>query len=472
MAKSALRGTLALTLAQAYHALTGYLIFIAVARLMGQERYGVFTLVLWTMTTVETFVVDGVPRAISYATARRPEAARAIQRLGIRLTMLLGVVFTAGLAAASPLLSAHWETPETRLPIMLAALDIVAFVPFAAYVQSANGLQDYQRQALTWFQYSTLKMLCVTSAVAFFGTLESAALGYVVASFSGSIGAVLIGRKPLEPRARPTEETPSSMLGFGFPVATQGLSLLLLVNLDLSAAKAAGLGKAVFGAYGAAATLARAIFFIFRAFGEGLFPAVARAREAGEPLLAQKSARKGLALLFSLLLPIVGVATGTAETTLRVLFDDEGYTAGAVFLRPLAIAAALFALTAVFAALTSASARPWRIAGFLLVLVILDWGIVYTFAGQFGGEGAASGAAVAAGIGAFASAILASRALGSIIPWRALLVSCLVGVGLHFGLDAIAPRSWWVFPVGGAAFAAGAAVALALGGFLTMKRGR
>ena len=65
MSRSAKQGTILLTLAQAWHALSSYVIFVSAARMLGEERFGDFGLVAWTMTTLETFVIAGVPRAVS-----------------------------------------------------------------------------------------------------------------------------------------------------------------------------------------------------------------------------------------------------------------------------------------------------------------------------------------------------------------------------------------------------------------------
>ena len=64
MSQSAKQGSILLTAAQAWHALASYIIFVMAARMLGEERFGDFGLVAWTMTTLETFVIAGVQRAV------------------------------------------------------------------------------------------------------------------------------------------------------------------------------------------------------------------------------------------------------------------------------------------------------------------------------------------------------------------------------------------------------------------------
>lgn len=468
--RSAHRGTLLLTLAQAYHALTGYFIFITVARILGQEAYAAFTLVLWTMTTLEVFVVDGVPKAVSYFVARLPAAVRAVARRGFWITIAGAAGLTVLLAAAAPWICEHWKDPGLVRAVRLSSLDFVAFVGFAVYVQAVNGLHLFGRQAAIWFVYSTSKTALVVFMVQQGHGIEGAAIGYAAASLLGSIGAFVLGRTPVGAGRDAGGPGPGELLRFGLPVSTQALALQSLVNVDLWAANNCDAPKKLLGAYGASATLARALFFIFRAFGEALFPAVARHLAAGAIGEARRSARKGLGLLAALLLPAAGLATGTAETVLAVLFDDPGYAAGGPALRLLAPAGALWAFTAVLAALVSASSRPWRVALFLAALLAVEAKLCYALADGVDPLGAALGALIAGAAGVVAGAYFSVQALGAILPWRALAAASAGAFLLDRALDAWHPETWLVFPYGAALYGGTVVLVLAAGGFRAGRR--
>ncbi|MAE65450.1 MAG: hypothetical protein CMJ18_14360, partial [Phycisphaeraceae bacterium] len=97
MAQSARQGAFLLTVAQAWHALSSYVIFVTAARLLGREAFGEFGLVVWTMTALETFVVAGAPRAVSFHVARSAGVASTVTWRGLRMTVLIAACLTGAL---------------------------------------------------------------------------------------------------------------------------------------------------------------------------------------------------------------------------------------------------------------------------------------------------------------------------------------------------------------------------------------
>lgn len=454
MGTSAERGTVLLTLAQVWHALSGYVIFFTGGRILGLEDYGDFALVVWTMTTLEVFVVDGVPRAVSFYVAKLPGGAWLITRRGVLLTSLVAAVLAGALAVLAPAVAALWDDPELVRPLRLSALDFLAFVGFAVLVQAINGLHDFGRQAVIWLVYSTCKVGCVVAFLAMGFGIEGGVLGFVAGSLLGSIAAACGGLGRIR-RAKDRADVSSRALWeFGLPFSTQALALMALVNVDLWAAKATADGDdATVGAYTAAATLGRALFFIFKAFGDALFPAVSRAIGAGDVTEARRVARKSLAMLMCLLIPAAGLASGSARPVLTTLYDDAAFGAGAGFLHVLAPAAAAWTLTAVLAALMAAASRPWRAAGFLAVLLAIETAAVFVLADAHGAMGAAWGALGTGGLGLLVAASLVRDPLRDVVALKALFGAAAGGVLLHLALGAWAPAGWLVFPYGALLFA-------------------
>lgn len=454
MTSSAHKGTLLLTAAQLWHALSGYAVFITGAWILGREDYDAFVLVAWTMTTLEIFVVDGVPRAVSWWTARVPEAAAGIARRGFFLTFGIGAILGGALALLAPLVAEVWREPALVPAIRLSALDFAAFAGFAVLAQSVNGLRRYKLQAGVWFLYSTIKVVAIIGFLRLGWGIEGAILGYVVASAAGSlVAAALTTPRITLYRGRDMPDV-RHLLGFGAPVASFSLGLMALVNVDLWAAKRVAGNGGDAGDYAGASMLARVLFFVFKAFGDALFPAVTDALARGDRAEARRIAGKGLAQLACLLIPVCGCATGGAEEVIVTLFGSDDWSGGGSYIVWLAPSSVLWTLTAVFAVLVAAASRPGRVAVLLFGILVFETVVVFVWAGASGPSGAAMGSVAAAAVGCVATGLLASRMLGAIIPWPSLACATAGACVIDRAMRLWSPDGWLVFAWGAALFLA------------------
>jgi O-antigen/teichoic acid export membrane protein len=460
---SAHKGTLLLTAAQLWHAVSGYIAFITGAWVLGRDDYDGFVLVVWTMTTLEIFVVDGVPRAVSWWTARLPESAAGIARRGFFLTLGVGSALAGVLALVAPLVADVWREHDLVGVIRLSALDFIAFAGFAVLVQSVNGLRRYNLQAGVWFLYSTAKVLAIVGFLRLGWGIEGAILGYIVASTIGSLAAAVLTMPHLARlRGRDCPEA-RRLLGFGAPMASLSLALMALVNVDLWAAKRVAADGGTAGDYAGASMLARSLFFVFKAFGDALFPAVAEALARSDPHEARRIARKGLAQLACFLIPVCGCATGAAEAVMVTLLGSDDWSGGGAYVAWLAPSSVLWTLTAVFATLVAAASRPGRVAVMLTVLFAVETVVVFVWADVWGPTGAAMGSLAAAAVGCVGTGLLMRRLLGAVIPWPAFLCAAGAACVIDRVMGLWSPDGWFVFVWGAALFAAALAALFAFG---------
>ncbi len=475
MSRSVKQGTILLTLAQAWHALSSYVIFVSAARMLGEERFGDFGLVAWTMTTMETFVVAGVPRAVSYHIARAPQAAAAIARRGLQITFVIAGALTVLLVVTIPLIVALWRDTSAVNALRVSAFDFIAFAGFAVLVQAVNGLHLFGRQALIWLIYSSVKVVAVVGLLHFGGEIEWGILGYVIASAVASLVAVAGSFTPV--RSGREGEVPGAvgLLRFGLPIAAQALTLMVMLNADLWAAKWASSDRRIAGAYVAAATLARALYFVFVAFGEALFPAVARELKHGRAERALALTRDVMGLLLCLLIPIVAVVTGAAAPILAAVYgsssgpSETSFREAAPFLALLAPAAAALTLIAVFAAVLSAAGHVARTARFLVGLLAADVASVFLGAHLWGAIGAAAGALVGALAGLLVITFWSRTIFGAfLLPARTASAAIVLAIFLHLAIRVWSPEGWWVFAYGTVLLAGGWA-ALACTGVLPLN---
>ena len=449
MGESVKKGSLLLLLAQVWHALSGYVIFIAGFHILGDESYSGFMLVIWTMTTLEILVVDGVPRAISWFVARNPECSRETLRKGLGLTAGIALVLGVLLGVFAPVISREiWGNPELTGAVRISGLDFLAFAGFAAVTQAVNGLRRYTAQAITWLCYSTAKVALVLGMLWMGEGIQGAVLGYVMASLVGSaIAWVLGGRLMGNPVRRGGAPTARELTHYGWPLALQAFALMAFLNADLWAVEP-HMPAVVAGAYAAAATLGRALFFIFKSVGDAMFPAVAQRAAQGDPTRALEEARTALGWLLLLLLPVTGLAIGAAAPTMAVIYG-ELHASGPEVLRWLAPASSIWTITAFLGLLLAALGSPYRVALTLLAVASISGVVLYNVAEEVGTVGVAQWALAASLVGMVALAAQIAMCAGvGFLPWRQLLFGIAAAVALAVGIQLWQPPGILVFPYG------------------------
>ncbi len=446
---SVARGGMALIAAQAWHALTGWIIFRTATEVLGDTGYGAFTTVLWTMTTLEVLVTEGVPRAMALGIAGQPGATRATLRRALPATFAVALGLCLALALVAPLLTAAWHAEDLTAAVRISGIDFLTFAAFAVFAALANGLRDFKAQARVQFAYSTAKVLVVIAALIHFRSMEGAMLGYVLASGCGSLCAIFLTRRL--PRASSVEH---SALDFrhAWPLGLQSALLALLINVDLwVSATIAGADDARFGLYGMAATLCHSVYFVLRALGEALLPAVAHARGQQDAAAVRRATSDGLGLLLILLAMALGCGLATSEALMPLLFGASHHGEAAAFVTWLLPAAAAFTLLSVFAALLSGAGRTrWAL---ILLVVVAGANVVACWcAAGSGSLAAVAGASLAVSLtGVVVGALGVRKILGALVAPRAVVLAVCVGVGDWALLRALALEGWSVVALGGVA---------------------
>jgi O-antigen/teichoic acid export membrane protein len=444
---------MALIGAQAWHALTGWVIFRVATETLGDQGYGAFVSVLWTMTTLEVLVTEGAPRAMSLGIALQPQATRTTLRRAWPATFGLAVVLCALLALAAPWLSASWQALELSTALRLSGLDFLTFAAFAVFASLANGLRDFAAQARVQVAYSTAKVLIVIAALLHFRSVEGAMLGYVVASGVGSLAAWMFTRRLAANAAlQDPSLTTHSAANFrhAWPLGLQSLLLAILINVDLWAgATIAGAEDARFGLYGMAATLCHSVYFILRALGEALLPTIAHARGQQDVGAMRRATEDGLGLLLLLLAVATGLGLATAESLMPVLFGGAHHAHAAEFVLWLLPTAAAFTLLSVLAALLSGAGRPMA-ACLLLGLVTLADVAACLWVARTGTLNEVAFTALLVGLAAvFVGAVAVKRTLGAFISPRLAALALAAG-SLNWALmHTLAVEGWLVIPVAG-----------------------
>ncbi len=339
-----------LLLAQGVVLLVGYLIHILLARLLGPESYGIFSLCYGALYVLILFVISGVPAAASRRIAVDRSSARAVRTLSLRIQIL--VSFPACIAyvlLAEPLagvLADHRLGPY----LSITALAIPAYALLYAHLGFLAGLRLFSRQALLIGAYGLAKLAFVIPLGLLFGA-KGALAGVALAPASALVlGSRLLPRPETELVASATRAR--DLLSFALPWTVLAVALQLLLSGDLFLVKALLRDDATTGYYSAAATIGRVPYLVLAALSNMLLPLVAHAVAAGDRVKTNLYVRQATRLILILGILATALSWALAEPIITLLFSPAYAPAAG----PLPILVAGTSLLALFCALASIQA--------------------------------------------------------------------------------------------------------------------
>lgn len=266
-----------------------YLFHLLMTRLLSPADYGALG-ALFALLLIVSVPTGAVQAVIARRTAvAKDEVERAaLVASSLRVVLRIGVVVTASLAVASPLLADffHLESPTPAL-LMTAVLLPTLAAPVAR--GALQGSERFRMLGLSFAVSPLLKFaLGATLVVAGMG-INGALLAVVGAEILGVLVAIAPLRSMINaPRNYPTR----SVLREASGAALALLAFWILVSIDVILARHYFPGE-VGGRYAAAALLGRAVLFLPAAVTMVVFPRLSKG-EIGE---RQQLLTKSLALI-------------------------------------------------------------------------------------------------------------------------------------------------------------------------------
>lgn len=468
------RGAAFITLAKVWFLLTGFAQPLFLTRILGDEGYGLYGVVLNVVSILNNVVVAGSIQAMSHAVTRGGPTAL---RRGLALHGLLGVILGGGLFVGADFVGGV-VLHDPRLPSLLrvGAIIVGNYSVYAALVGALNGQRRFRAQAGLDVTFATARTLLVIGLASVAGVRGSIS-GFAMASAMILAVSVVMNLRDLRGRA---DEPAASLGGFareysGFfvPVLLYQLALNLVLQSDLLVLKAvmsrtAGVSaaavNALAGGYKAVQNFAFLPYQLLIAVTFVVFPVVSRAtldedRETTERFI-RGAIRFSALSLGAMLAVLAGIPRGVLLVAYRPPFDEAWMA-----LRVLSIAQGVFALTVVGTTVILAAGRTRAaislMSAMLLAVFVGDIaGIILGGSGTAVLTGLASGTLFGCVVGLALVAVYVTRRWGGFLaPLTLLRVgACAVLAG------AMAAR----LPVGGKlgtivqSVAAGAAYFIAL----------
>ena len=442
-------GALFIGFAKAFFMVAGFLQRVLLARVISPAEYGAFSVVNNAISTVNNTMVQGTIQSVSKFTAEDDARAGAVQRAGLKMQAVLGLLVAVVFILAAPIIARFVKAPEHVSLFRLAAAIPMVYAFYAVYVGTANGLRKFHFQAGFDVGFSTAKTILLLA-----GAVVGRMLGHSVAgAFVGFIAAALVilmvaGRTIGMPAGQ--HKFPAWRL-----IAFMGGTLLytLLINLALnydlmllrrfagSAAPGAP-ADVLASAYEAMRTLALLTYQALLVVTFVVSPLVSRAtftadREATATYVRQT-------FRYALILGVALAVTLSARpAALLAIVYPKAYGVGAQALPILAAGIVALALLSIAGSIVTASGRPDVAIG--LVGLTLAVGSALAFAMVPGSEPGAAmlTAAALATAGGMLAGLLAAlvylwRRFDALPPLLSVLRVCAAGV-LATGLGRVMP---------------------------------
>ena len=352
------RGTIYITAAKIWFMLSGYGIAVTLAYLLTVEDYGIYRVVINTVSIINAVIVTGTYQAVSKYVSQEPEKAESIKWKALGLQVYVGGAATLGFFLLAPVTASLLNDARLTGWLRLAALITLSYSFYSVYTGYFNGKRLFDIQAGLDITYSTLKLLfIVLFAWLGFGVTGSVG-GFALAAASVLVISALIARGG----DRDGDARTAQLFSFQSYVLLFTFVLTLLQRVDLILIKAlsspdATIASEKAGYYSAAQDMANLTYQIIVSVTFIIFPLVSQSTFADDRQRTQSYISNTLRYTLMVMALTATLFSSCASGVLRVVYR-ETYQAGVPALRVVAFGMLFFGVLFVVTTIISASGHP------------------------------------------------------------------------------------------------------------------
>jgi O-antigen/teichoic acid export membrane protein len=293
VAKQSARGSLILFAGNFLATAINAVAIIIVARLLGPDGYGAYSLSLLAPGLLILFAGLGVSVAITrysayYSSIGKTDEAKRFTRSAILFLLLFGVALSAlNYAFADFLSSALILRPGFTGYVQESSLYILGATLLSTVTAAATGWNMMGLASASQVLQSVVKLAVgpglILAGFGVSGAIDGHVLSFLVAGFAGIAVLYLVKLRRLPIRPWNLAAELAEMIRFGFP-AFAGLLISGLASYYVAILLAAIASNTVFGFYQAASNFALPIALVSTSVGGALFPAFSILAGAGGDL--------------------------------------------------------------------------------------------------------------------------------------------------------------------------------------------
>ncbi len=319
---------------------------ILIARLLGPEQYGSYSLALVIPSLFVLLASLGVNTAVTrfvahHASLNDHEAAKRFAESALLVTLLSGIALSALCYLSATALSEYlFNRPYLAPYVELASAIVCGQALLNTAIAAAIGWNAMGQASIANIIVALTKLVLSPLLIVIGFGLVGAIAGQTVAAVLGAaIVVVILYRTKITPfkvRWHSLASDARQMVNYGFPVFSAGM-LSGVWPYYLSVVLAAVATDVLIGYYQAAYNFTAAISLLSGAVGSALFPAFTHLH--GQRADLPTAVKLAVKYVGYVTVPVVFLLGVTAKQ-LMVLFYGDSFAAGSAFLLVLAISAA------------------------------------------------------------------------------------------------------------------------------------
>jgi stage V sporulation protein B len=439
------QGTFFLVSAWTIFLLTGGLLNIGMARLLGPEQYGQFGLVFSILFWLEILIVNGLPYAVQKFVAADEKEGPVILWAAFRMQILIAVGLFGVAMVLSPVIAQIFNDPGLANLLRFAFLDILFFGFFHLLVAYQNGLRRFSRQALLLIAWSVLRVVCMFLAVWLTHSLPAVFIANAVGAFSG----FLIGLAFIRPWQNRAPYDSRKMMRFMTSSLIYFFMLNLFFNVDLWVVRYF-MGNESGGFYVAASMIAKVPYFVFMGLSATVLPMVSLGLANKEMNHVKQTIRHAIYFLTVLVIPFAVMIMVCRPGLISLIYTDL-YVPAASVLAVLVWGMTGLAFFALFMTLLNADNKPLISSIISAAVIGVDFLLCIVLVPRMGPAGGAVATTVSVWLGTGIAVILILNRFGALLrPLSGLRI--LLSAAAAGGICSFLPRTGiqvlWIFPLG------------------------
>jgi O-antigen/teichoic acid export membrane protein len=433
--KSFMNGTFWVFLAEALIFPTGLVTAGILTRRLGQDGYGLLTLVAvlvsWVEWTITSIFARTAIKFVSDAEDWQPVGTVIVQ-----LHFILGALAAAVLCLFAQPIANLLDIPNFVPYLRLFALDIPIFCLAYAHRQLLVGRGHYSERAIASAARWVARLAIIAVLVEY---ARWSIQGAILGSLGASVVELAIARWYIRPTVlNKSSFPPQRLFGYAVPLFLFATSLRLFDKLDLFMLKILGGSVEQSGVYGAAQNLAFIPGIFALSFSPLLLATLNVSLRTGELTQARQIGYNSVRTVI-VLTPYAAIAAAAAVPIVSVVYGQDFAAAGPVLAVLIFAAMALMMISVVTAILTAASRPNLTVVLTAPMLPISALGYA-VFVPRYGEMGACWVNLAAAVLGALASLAALYKIWQIKPPIKSCIRSAIAGVIIY----AIAIR--WITP--------------------------
>jgi len=379
------RGLIYLTSSRMVFALSGFILNIGLARLLGVEDYGIYGVIMALMGIANIIYQPGIYTAVAKFTSENIEIADPILTTGLKVEAGLTIVSTLAIFVCAPLIAQLLNDSFLVPYIRLASLTTIPMGINLIYLGSLNGARRFGEQAFSVIVHSAVKLLVIFVIILLGFKVKGVILGLILSV----IIATFVARHYCQYDNSTETFEMKRLLSFAVSVFIYVFCISLITNVDLLFVKSLLKSNEATGLYTSAANMSKVPFMLFSGFSTVLLPSVSQALSVNNTELFKKYVHQTLRYMLLGLFPLIFVLSSSAKEVITILYS-ENFSGAIIPFSILIVGISFSVILSVLSTVVIGSGSPRVAMTFAFILLPLDIALNLFLIPRYGLAGASS----------------------------------------------------------------------------------